>query len=93
MYAFLLLLFCVATMVPPVELWLGGAGFASERLDDGISIALLLTCGWYLHIATGTVYGSHGASRVLKVVALTVAIASIILGYRFVLLLITLYTT
>jgi uncharacterized protein DUF3667 len=92
-YAFLLLLFCVATVVPPIDLWFGGAGFASDRLDHAISIGLLLACGMYLHVATGEVYGATGASRVLKVVALTVAVATIVLGYRFVLLVITLYTT
>ena len=92
-YAFLLLLFCVATAVPPVDLWFGGAGFASDRLDLAISIALLLACGAYLYVATGKVYRANGAGRVLKAVALTVAVASIVLGYRFVLLLVTLYTT
>jgi hypothetical protein len=92
-YAFLLLLFCVATAVPPVDLWFGGAGSATSGLDHAISIALLLACGMYLHVATGKVYGATGVSRVLKVVALTVAVASIVLGYRFVLFVITLYTT
>jgi Protein of unknown function (DUF3667) len=92
-YAFLLLLFCVATVVPPIDLWFGGAGFVSGELDHAISIALLLACGMYLHVATGKVYGATGVSRILKVVALTVAVAGIVLGYRFVLLVITLYTT
>ena len=91
-YAFLLLLFCVATVIPLVEQWFGGAGFASDRLDYAISIALLIACGTYLDVATGRVYGAKGASRVLKAVALTVAVAVIALGYRFVLLLVTLYT-
>ncbi len=65
----------------------------SDRLDYAVSVALLLACGMYLHVATGEVYGATGASRVLKVVALTVAVAGIVLGYRFVLLVITLYTT
>jgi len=92
-YAFLLLLFSVATVVPPIDLWFGGAGFVSGGLDDAISISLLLACGMYLHLATGEVYGATGASRILKVVALTIAVAGIVLGYRFVLLVITLYTT
>ena len=91
-YAFLLLAFCVATVVPPVDLWFGGGGFASNSLDYAVSGTLLLTCGFYLHVATGHVYGARGASRAVKVVALTVAVAAIALGYRFVLLLITLYT-
>ena len=92
-YAFLLLLFCVATLVPPIDLWFGGAGFVSGGLDDAISIALLLACGMYLYLATGEVYGATGTSRILKVVALTIAVAGIVLGYRFVLLVITLYTS
>jgi hypothetical protein len=93
LYAFLLLLFCLATVVPPIDLWFGGAGFASDRLDEVISIALLLACATYLYVATGAVYRAKGAGRVLKVAALTVAVAGIVLGYRFVLLVITLYTT
>ncbi len=93
LYAFLLLLFCVATAVPPVERWLGGAGFASEGLDHAISILLLLACAVYLYISTGRVYGASGAGRVVKVALLTTAVAAIVLGYRFVLFVITLYTT
>ena len=92
-YAFLLLLLCAATTVPPVHRWFGGAGFASEGLDHAISIALLATCGLYLYFATGEVYGANGARRVLEVVVLTMAVASLALGYRFALLLITLYST
>jgi uncharacterized protein DUF3667 len=92
-YAFLLLLFCVAAVIPPIDLWFGGAGLASDSLDHAISIALLLACGVYLYIATKEVYGATGASRVFKVIALTVVVATIVLGYRFVLLVITLYST
>lgn len=92
-YAFLQLIFCVATAVPPVDQWLGGGGFASTRLDYAISIALLVLSALYLNVATGEVYGTTGASRPLKVAALTAAVAAIVLGYRFVLFLVTLYTT
>jgi hypothetical protein len=93
LYAFLLLLFCVAAVIPPVDLWFGGAGFASNRLDYAISVALLIACAVYLHVATGRVYGASGVSRVLKVTALTAAVASIVLGYRFLILVVTLYGT
>ena len=92
LYAFLLLLFCVATTVPPIDVWLGGAGYASEWLDYAISISLLVACAVYLYIATGSVYGASGAIRVFKVLALTGGVATIVLGYRFALLLITLYS-
>jgi hypothetical protein len=93
LYAFLLLLFCLATAVPPVDRWFGGAGFASERLDDVLSITLLLACALYLYISTGRVYGATGAGRMGRVAVLTVAAAAIVLGYRFVLFVITLFTT
>lgn len=93
LYAFMLLLFCVATVVPRIDLLFGGAGFASERLDYAISIALLILCAAYLFIATGAVYGGTGVVRALKALTLTVGVATIVLGYRFVLLLITLYST
>jgi hypothetical protein len=60
---------------------------------DGLSLILLLACATYLYVATRTVYGDTGVVRVLKVTALTLAVACIVLGYRFVLLPITLYNT
>ena len=44
-------------------------------------------------MAVKNVYGAGGLARALKVVALTLVVVSIVLGYRFALLLITLYTT
>jgi hypothetical protein len=58
-----------------------------------LSVINLLACVTYLYIATGTVYGARGAMRVLQAAGLTLAVACIVLGYRFVLLLITLYST
>jgi hypothetical protein len=93
LYAFLLPLLCVATAVPPVDRWFGGAGFASEGLDHALSILLLIASAIYLFVATGRVYGATGAGRSVRVLMLTTALAVIVLGYRFVLLLITLYST
>jgi hypothetical protein len=93
LYAFLLLLLCVATAIPPVERLFGGAGFDSETLDHAIAIGILISCAAYLFFATRPVYGARGAIRLLQVATLTVGVAGIILGYRFLLLLITLYTT
>lgn len=92
-YAYLLLLFSIATGIPAVDRLLGGAGFASEPLDHAISVVLLLACGIYLFASTATVYGASGASRVVKALMLTLGVATIVLGYRLVLLLVTLYTT
>lgn len=92
-YAFLLLLFCIGTAIPPVDAWFGGGGFDSQPLDYVIISSLVAASALYLYFAIGTVYGARGIIRVLKTAALTVGVAVIVLGYRFVLLLITLYTT
>ena len=91
-YAFLLLLFCVLLTVVAVNVWLGGAGLHSARMDHLLSLINLAACATYLYKATGTVYRASGAVRVIKVLALALAVAGILLGYRFVLFLITLYT-
>jgi hypothetical protein len=79
LYAFMLLLFCIGTMVP-------------VTLDLVVSGGLVVTCGVYLYFAIGTVYGGSPAARAFKSAGLAIGVAAIVLGYRFVLLLITLYT-
>jgi hypothetical protein len=93
LYAFMLLLFCVANVIPAVDKWFGGPGLASEPMDHAISIALVIACAIYLWVAVTKVYGTVGVARALQVAALTLTVVSIVLGYRFALLLITLYTT
>ena len=93
LYVFVLLLFCLALTVVGADTWFGGAGLDSPDFDHTLSVILLLACAAYLYKAIGTVYGTRGARRILKVVILTVALAGIVLAYRFVLLPITLYST
>jgi hypothetical protein len=93
LYAFLLLLFCVALVVAGVDVWFGGAGLASPRVDYVLSITQLLICAVYLYLATGKVYGTKRGVRIGQVSLLAFAVACLVLGYRFVLLPITLYTT
>lgn len=92
-YTFLLLLFCVALTVAAVDALLGGGGLNSPRMDAVLSLINLAACATYLYVATGTVYGASGAIRVIKALVLAVAVAGILLGYRFVLFVFTLYTT
>lgn len=92
LYAYMLLLFCVATAVPAVPMLRGGARSTSDLLDNALSIGLMTACAVYLFFAARRVYGGTGAVHVLRVVGLTVGVAAIVLGYRFALLLITLYT-
>lgn len=92
-YAFLLLLFCVALAVTGADVALGGAGLASETFDHVLSLVDVGICAAYLYFAAAKVYGARGAAQVLQVSLLVLAAAGIVLGYRFVLFLLTLYTT
>ncbi|HEV2845289.1 MAG TPA: DUF3667 domain-containing protein [Thermoanaerobaculia bacterium] len=92
-YAFLLLLFCVLLAIAATNVWLGGAGLSSPRMDNILSLVNLAACAMYLYAATGTAYGARGALRVAKALALSLAVTGILLGYRFMLFLFTLYTT
>ncbi len=93
LYTFLLLLFCVSLTVAAVDVLFGGAGLNSARMDNILSIFNLAACTAYLYIATGRVYGGSRMIRALKVLVLAPAVASILLGYRFAIFLITLYST
>ncbi len=91
-YAFLLLLFCVSLAVSAVDVLVGGAGLDSARLDNILSLINFAAAAIYLYVAAGAVYGARRAMRVVRVLALTAGAAAILLGYRFLLLLITLYS-
>jgi hypothetical protein len=92
-YSFLLVLFCGTLVVVGTDVLLGGQGLASEAFDHAVSVIEVAVSAIYLYFATGTVYGGRAVIRALKVAPLVVSAAAIVLGYRFVLLLITLYTT
>jgi hypothetical protein len=92
-YAFVLLLLCIATTIPVISVWFGSAGLESETLDHAIFIGLLLVSAVYLYLSASAVYRDRGAILVVKTVALTLAVAVVLLGYRFMLLLITLHST
>jgi len=92
-YAFVLLLLCIATTIPVISVRFGGAGLESESMDHAISIGLLSVSAVYLYLSASAVYRDRGAVLVMKTLALTVAVAVVLLGYRFMLLLITLQST
>ncbi len=92
-YTFLLLLFCVPLAALIIDSALGGTGTLTQRADDILSVTLLLSCGTYLFLSCGRVYDTRGVARVLQTLVLTAAVVGIFLGYRFLLLPITLATT
>lgn len=91
-HAFLLLLISAELLIPSIDLWTGGAGLASQRLDNGLAIGSLLISAMYLYVSAGRVYSS-GTARLFKAALLALAAGSVFMAYRFVLLLVTLYTT
>jgi Protein of unknown function (DUF3667) len=93
LYTFLLVLFCVMMAIPAVEMLFGGQGLKSARMDTALSVVNLIACAVYLYFAAGRVYGATGAMRLAQIVVLTIAAAAIVVGYRFAIFLITLYTT
>lgn len=93
LYTFLLLLFCVALLAASASAVLGWGGLDSPRVDTVLSVLNLAACALYLYLAIGRVYGARGNARVMLALALATAVAAIVLGYRFVLFLITLYGT
>ena len=92
LYTFLLLLFCVALLLARFSELLGFGGLDVSRVDNVLSIANLAACTVYIYLASGPVYGDSGKLRAAKAFLLALTVATIVLGYRFVLFLITLYT-
>lgn len=93
LYTFLLLLFCLSLLIAMLDVLLGGAGLKSPWMDNVLSVFNLIACAGYLYLATGPVYGASGPSRTLKILALALCVGAIVLGYRFLLFLITFYWT
>jgi len=93
LYAFMLLLFSIGTALPVAGELVGRQRSTSNLLDAVLSIGLLIAGGVYLFFAIREVYATRGVARVLDTIALTIGMAAIVLGYRFALFLITLYTT
>ena len=91
--AFLLLCSCVLLLITAAEAALGGPGLRSPLVDWGLFAVLIVVIATYLYLATAVVYEAHGVVRVLKVALLAVVIAAAVPGYRFLILLVTLYFT
>ncbi len=91
LYAFLLLLFCLALAISAADVAIGGPGIAARWLDLGLSVLNLAVCSAYLYRASGVVYGAHGVARVAQTAIMVIAVAALVLGYRFSIFLLTLW--
>ena len=92
LYTFLLLLFCVALLAATASKALGIGGLDTPWVDTVLSIFNLAACVLYLYAAIGPVYGASGVPRAAKAALLAVAVAAIVLGYRFAMFMLTLYS-
>jgi hypothetical protein len=92
-YAFQLMVLCALLVPLLVQTWFGGSGIATGALDIALFAIQLGLSAVYLYIATGRVYAVRGVRRFLSVAALVVAVGCVVLGYRFFIFVVTLYTT
>jgi hypothetical protein len=69
----------------------GIGGLEAAMVDNIVSVFNLLACTAYLYVAIGHVYGAAGRARVVQSIVLALSVAAIVIGYRFLLFLITLY--
>jgi len=92
-YVFLLMLLCVASIAAGVDRLVGGPALQSPAFDHTLSAVALLACAFYLHLAIARVYPGKWTWTALQALVLTLALALIFMGYRFVLLPITLWMT
>jgi hypothetical protein len=93
LYTFMLLVFCIALVGARVSALVGGGGLDSPLVDIVLSAIILTCCALYLYFAMGKVYGARGIAGAAMAATLAIAVGGIVLAYRFVLFLITLYST
>ncbi len=93
LYSFLLLLLCVANVIPALDARFSEGGAWWRELDNAMAAALLLACAAYMYVASRKVCGAAGVTRTAQVAVLTLGIGAVVLGYRFGLFVLTLYTT
>jgi hypothetical protein len=93
LYAFMLLLLCLLTAIPAISALMGGPGFDSTALDYTLAVSLLVICAAYLFFAVRRVFEVDGLVRFLGTIALALGVGALVLGYRFFLFVVTLYTT
>ncbi|KGQ20581.1 Membrane protein [Lysobacter dokdonensis DS-58] len=92
-WAFLLVVFSGALLVSEFHVLVGGKGLASSRVDLILTAANLVACALFLYRAVHVVYGATGIGRVVRALAMTFTVMGIILGYRLLLFVVTLYAT
>jgi hypothetical protein len=92
-YAFQLMLLSMLLLALGVQARIGGSERLSAAMDTALFAIQLGASAIYLYVAAGKVYGVSGLRRVMTAAALVVTASCVVLGYRFVLFVVTLYGT
>jgi hypothetical protein len=93
-YAFNLVLLSFLLGTIALGSWMGNTAMATSAIGDKVLFGVYLSgSALYLYFATRVAYGASGLSNALQTVLLTLTAGLSIVGYRFVLFLITLYGT
>lgn len=93
LYTFVLVLLCVSLSIAQIDLAGGGGGLGSPFIDACLSVFNVSVCAVYLYLAIGPAYAASGATRYAATAILAASVAVLFVGYRFVIFLITLYST
>ncbi len=93
-YAFQLVLLCSILLLSTSSAWIGAERAAASSTADHVLFAIYLAgCAIYLFLAIRIVYGGSTLVRALQTTVLTVLAGAAVVVYRFLLFLITLYTS
>lgn len=90
-FAFVLLLYSLPAAGMAIAAIVTKQAHWSQTTDNILTVAILISLGGFLFSAIQRVYQAHGVSRGVQTLLLTVAYILCFLGYRFVLVPITLY--
>ena len=96
-YAFFMMAFIACTVALVLAVGISVTTLHAQptpgELDAMVSALVLSIAAVYLFVAEGVVYRARGAARIAKAGALAATAALTVIGYKYVVFLITLYTT
>ena len=91
--AFMLVLYSVTLPLVSAVMRLVAPDSFDPQVDIVVTLMQLALCAIYLTMAVPVVYRTTGLTRIAKVTLLVLALPFVILGYRFAIFVITLYST
>jgi len=93
LYSFLLLLFCVELSITEMVVLAGGPGLDAAVMDNLWSIVALAACAAWILAALRRLFAQRGPAWIARGLLLALAAGALVPGYRFLVFLVTLYTT